>query len=115
MILHICPRDTWAAAVAAGRYEGDTLATQGYIHCSTPELVHLPATLRFHGRTDLLLLEIDEARLPIPVTWEQGDPPAPEGTLFPHLYGVLPIEAVVAVHDYLPDEDGSFSPPALQG
>jgi len=113
MILHICPRDAWAAAVADGKFEGDTLATQGYIHCSPPELVHLPATLLFRGRTDLVLLEIDEARLPVPVTWEQGDPPTPDGPLFPHLYDVLPIEAVVAVHDYLPNEDGAFSPPAF--
>ncbi|MET0415936.1 MAG: DUF952 domain-containing protein [Actinoplanes sp.] len=111
MILHICPRATWDAAVAAGRYEGDTLATQGYIHCSTPELVHLPATLLFRGRDDLVLLKIDEARLPVPVTWEDGDPPHPDGTQFPHLYAALSIDAVVGVVDYRPDPDGSFSRP----
>jgi uncharacterized protein (DUF952 family) len=111
MILHICPRAEWTKAVADGVYEGDTLASQGYVHCSTPEQVHVPATLHFRGRTDLLLLQIDEARLPVPVTWEQGDPPAPDGRLFPHLYAALPIDAVVAVHEYLPAEDGSFAPP----
>jgi uncharacterized protein (DUF952 family) len=111
MILHICPRAQWARAVATGVYEGDTLASQGYVHCSTPEQVHVPATLRFRGRTDLLLLQIDEARLPVPVTWEQGDPPAPDGRLFPHLYAPLPVDAVVAVHEYLPAEDGAFAPP----
>ena len=108
MILHICPRVTWEAAVEAGVYAADTLATQGYIHCSTPTQVHAPATLRFRGRTDLLLLEIDEDRLPIEVTWEDGDPPHPDGQLFPHLYAPLPIEAVVEVTEYLPNEDGSF-------
>ena len=103
----------WEAAKAAGVYEGDTFASQGYLHCSTPELVHLPATLLFRGRTDLLLLEIDESRLPVPVTWEQGDPPTPDGRLFPHLYGTLPIDAVVALHDYQPNADGTYSPPAL--
>ena len=115
MILHICPRAAWAAAVAAGENEGDTLAAQGYIHCSPPELVHLPATLLFRGRTDLVLLEIDETRLPVPVTWEQGEPPTPDGHLFPHIYSALPIEAVVSVHDYLPEEDGSFAPRTLPG
>jgi uncharacterized protein (DUF952 family) len=114
LILHICPRDVWAAAqYAGGTYEGDTLASQGYIHCSTPELVHMPATLLFRGRTDLLLLEIDEARLPVPITWEQGDPPTPDGRLFPHLYSALPVAAVVAAHAYQPDADGSFSPPSF--
>ena len=111
MILHICPRAVWDEAVAAGRYDSDTLASQGYIHCSTAELVHVPATLRFRGRTDLVLLEIDESRLPVTVTWEDGDPPHPDGTLFPHLYAALPIGAVVGVYDYLPNADGTFSPP----
>jgi uncharacterized protein (DUF952 family) len=112
MILHICPRATWENALSEGVYEGDTLATQGYIHCSTPELVHLPATALFRGRTDLLLLQIDESRLPVPVTWEDGDPPHPDGKLFPHLYAALPLQAVVAVTDYRPNADGTFAPPA---
>jgi uncharacterized protein (DUF952 family) len=111
LILHICPRAAWDEAVAAGVYEGDTLATQGYIHCSTAEQVHMPATLLFRGRTDLVLLQIDESRLPVPVIWEEGDPPHPDGKLFPHLYATLPPDAVVAVTEYLPNADGSFSPP----
>ena len=116
MILHICPRDEWAKAVAAGWYEGDTLATEGYLHCSPPDWVHVPATLLFRGRTDMVLLEIDEARLDAraaPVVWEEGNPPAPDGRLFPHVYGRLPVTAVVAVHDYRPEPDGTFRPPAL--
>jgi uncharacterized protein (DUF952 family) len=111
MILHICPREVWEKAAAAGVYEGDTLATDGFIHCSTELQVHLPATLRFRGRTDLVLLRIDEERLPVPLTWEEGDPPHPDGWLFPHLYAPLPADAVVEVVAYLPDEDGSFSAP----
>jgi uncharacterized protein (DUF952 family) len=113
MILHICPRAQWEEALAAGVYEGDTLPTQGYIHCSTAEMVHVPATLRFRGRTDLLLLQIDEDRLPVPVIWEDGDPPHADGTQFPHLYAALPTSAVVAVTEYPPDDDGTFSPPKL--
>jgi uncharacterized protein (DUF952 family) len=113
MILHICPRATWEEALATGVYEGDTLATQGYIHCSTPELVNVPATLRFRGRHDMVLLQIDEERLPVPVTWEDGDPPHPDGIQFPHLYAALPTSAVTAVTEYRPEADGSFSPPVL--
>jgi uncharacterized protein (DUF952 family) len=112
MILHICPRAAWEQAVAAGVYEGDTLASDGYIHCSTEEQVHMPATFRFRGRTDLLLLRIAEERLPVAVTWEDGDPPHPDGLQFPHLYAALPIDAVVATAEYRPNPDGTFSPPA---
>jgi uncharacterized protein (DUF952 family) len=111
LILHICPRAAWDEAVTAGVYEGDTLATQGYIHCSTPEMVHVPATMLFRGRTDLVLLVIDESRLPVAVVWEDGDPPHPDGTQFPHLYAALPVAAVTDVRDYRPAPDGSFAPP----
>ncbi|MFF5080867.1 DUF952 domain-containing protein [Actinoplanes sp. NPDC000266] len=113
MILHICPRAAWDEAVAVGTYEADSLATQGYIHCSTAAQVSGPANFLFHGRRDLVLLEIDEDRLPVPATWEQGDPPKPDGELFPHLYAALPVSAVVAVHPYDPEPDGSFQPPRI--
>ena len=111
MILHFCPRAQWEAAVPAGSYAADTLESQGFIHCSTPEQVAVPATALARGRQDIVLLEIDEERLSKPVVWEQGDPPDPGGMLFPHVYEPIPVAAVVAVHDYPPEPDGTFAPP----
>ena len=113
MILHFCPRDEWEAAVPAGRYAADTLESQGFIHCSTPEQVAVPATALARGRQDIVLLVIDESRLPKQVVWEQGDPPDPGGMLFPHVYEPIPVDAVVAVQDYLPGPDGTFRPPVI--
>ena len=43
---------------------------------------------------DLLLLHIDESLLGVPVVYEQlGGAPEP----FPHVYGPIPVDAVVAV------------------
>lgn len=106
--MHLCPRDVWASVTDS--YEGDTLATEGFIHCSPPDWVHVPATLLFRGRTDLVLLEIDESLVDAPVVWEDGVPPAPDGRQFPHIYGPLPVAAVVAVHEFPPRADGSFAP-----
>lgn len=111
MILHFCPRAEWDGAVAAGDYRADSLASQGFIHCSTPEQVATPATALARGRRDIVLLEIDEERLTRPVVWEQGDPPDPGGMLFPHVYEPIPVAAVVGVHDYLPGPDGAFHRP----
>lgn len=108
MLLHICGRDDWRPGVV---YLGDTLDTEGFIHCSDPGTVHLPANNFFAGRTDLLLLEIDPARLDVPVRWEPGDPANPSGVWFPHVYGPIPSEAVVATHEFPLPEDGSFTPP----
>ena len=57
-----------------------------------------------------MLLRIDEARLPAPPVWEAGDPPDPDGMLFPHLYGPIPVAAVVQVTDFRPGPDGTFAP-----
>jgi uncharacterized protein (DUF952 family) len=109
LILHLCTRDEWAAALIAGTYEAATLASQGFIHCSTEDQVHVPATALFCGRLDMVLLEIDESRLPVPIVWEKGDPPHPDGWLFPHLYAPLPAAAVISTRAYVPEADGSFS------
>jgi uncharacterized protein (DUF952 family) len=116
MILHGCSRESWTAAAAAGTYTGDTLHSEGFVHCSDAGTVHLPMTALFRGRTDLVLLEIDPRLLDVPVRWEPGDPADPQGgAWFPHVYGPIPATAVVAVHDLVPEPDGSFLlPPALR-
>ena len=107
MIYHFCPRADWAAAEAAGSYTAESLTTQGFIHCSPADHVHISATGRARGRTDLVVLEIDESRLDPPAVWEDGDPPHPTGKQFPHVYGPIPLDAVVEVHDYPPGPDGT--------
>ena len=109
MIYHFCPEADWAAAAPSGSYVADSLATQGFIHCSPRDHVHLSATIRARGRTDLVVLEIDEARLDAPAVWEEGDPPHPDGKLFPHVYGPIPVAAVVLVTDLRPGLDGTFA------
>jgi uncharacterized protein (DUF952 family) len=108
VILHICPKADWTGA----GYHAPSLDTAGFIHCADPGTVHLPANALYAGRTDLVLLEIDPARLDVPVRWEEGDPPHPAGVWFPHIYGPIRPEAVVAVHPFPPGPDGSFRLPA---
>lgn len=80
------------------------------MHLSTPEQVHLPANRLYRGRTDLVALHVDPDRLSDPVRWEPGVPDDPESMRFPHLYGPLPLAAVVAVTRHLPQADGTFAP-----
>lgn len=107
MILHICPRADWPA----DELRPASLDTEGFVHCSDPGTVHMPANRLFSGRDDLVLLEIDPTRLGVPVRWEPGSPPVPGGPWFPHVYGPIRAEAVVAVHDFPPNPDGTFALP----
>ncbi|MEV6100035.1 DUF952 domain-containing protein [Nocardia sp. NPDC051981] len=109
-LLHICSRAEWENAGAAGEYRATSLAETGFIHLSAPYQAHLPANRLFAGRTDLVLLHLDPARLGSPVKWEPGVPTDPDSMTFPHLYGPLPLTAVVEVTDFLPGPDGSFAP-----
>jgi uncharacterized protein (DUF952 family) len=95
MIYHMCPAETWAAAVAAGRYDGtEDDRRDGFIHFSVAE--QLPESARRHraGQTGLVFVVVEADRLGERLRWE----PSRGGALFPHLYGPLhPDEAAQVV------------------
>lgn len=116
-VLHICPAADWESVPEGGVYRagsgsgaGSSLDDVGFIHCSDRGTVHLPATNLYAGRADLLLLEIDTAGLD--VRWEAPLPDETEhGPWFPHIYEPVPADAVVAVHEFRPEPDGTFRLP----
>lgn len=107
-LLHICSRDAWLAARAAGRYAADSLDTEGFIHLSRRDQVLAPADERFRGQSGLVLLEIEESGLTAPLRYEAAEAGGEE---FPHVYGPIPLAAVVAVHAFPPLPDGTFELP----
>ena len=108
VIYHIATRADWAAAKAAGAYTADSLASEGFIHCSTAGQVIATANRIFRGQRDLVLLDIDSARVEPEIRYENLEGGV---QLFPHIYGALSVDAVVAVHDFPPSADGSFALP----
>jgi uncharacterized protein (DUF952 family) len=107
-LVHLCPKDDWSAAQIRGELRPESLSDVGFIHLSTPQQVHLPANRLYRGRADLVLLHIDPTHLDSPIRWELGVATDPESMMFPHLYGPLPVDAVIDVTSYLPDADGQF-------
>ena len=105
-LMHLCDDRLWSIAQRRGELRPDP--DVGFIHLSTPQQVHLPANQFYRGRRDLLLLHIDAGRLGSPLRWEPGTGSDPDGMVFPHLYGPLPVAAVVDVSDYRPGVDGVF-------
>ncbi|MGB2921998.1 MAG: DUF952 domain-containing protein [Mycobacterium sp.] len=110
VLVHLCAASQWDTARLSGELHPDSLDAVGFVHLSTPAQVHLPANRLYTGRADLLLLRIDAARLSSPVRWEPGAPTDPADMVFPHLYGPLPVAAVISVASYSCGPDGLFPP-----
>ncbi len=113
MICHITTRAAWEAAQGSGEFFSPEFDVHGFIHCSTPEQVQLVANAFFRGRTGLILLVIDLARLKSPVRWEPPHsterlPDFTLGAVFPHVYGPINLDAVVRTTNLDPTDTGSF-------
>ncbi|MCJ2015790.1 DUF952 domain-containing protein [Methylobacterium sp. J-076] len=96
LIYKICPRQLWREAQEAGRFAGAPVdLADGFIHFSTATQVAETAARHFAGQRDLLLVAVEADRLGPALRYE----PSRGGDLFPHLYGDLPLSAVVDVAD----------------
>lgn len=118
MIYHITSLMAWNEARQRGDYRTDSLATEGFIHCSTQEQVVPVAQKYYKGQDSLILLVIEPERLTSDLKWEppaEGAPPpgVPEGALFPHIYGPINLEAVVRVFDLQSQPDGKYGFPQI--
>ncbi len=102
-IYHMCTLAEWQAAEAKGVYRGSGQdAADGFIHFSTAPQVAASAAKHRAGQKGLVLLCVDARALGDALKWE----PARGGDLFPHLYGVLPVDAVSDARDLPLGEDG---------
>ena len=101
LIYKICNVNLWEKAKAEGQFTGAEIDLRdGFIHFSTAEQLSETLLLHFEGVENLLLLTIDGGELDL--KWE----PARTGNLFPHLYDILPLSAVLRVTPILLDDDG---------
>lgn len=104
LIYHVCRRDEWNAAAESGTYDGSSQdRADGFIHFSSGEQVRSSVAKHRAGQDDLVILSVDPSLLDGgSLKWE----PSRGGALFPHLYGALPIDAVVRTDDLQLGPDG---------
>ncbi len=94
IVYKIVPADLWRASRQAGVFTGSPVDVRdGFIHFSTAEQARETAERHFAGVDDLLLVAVSTRMLEI--RWE----PSRGGALFPHLYGTLPLTAVLWVRE----------------
>jgi len=116
-LYHLAARDEWEAAQRVGHYLRSTLDRsldeEGFIHASFAPQLRGTADRFYQGRADIVLLTIDPTRVDAEIKVEQP-PGAPSG--FPHIYGPLPVSAVVDTTDLALRPDGTLDlPAALDG
>lgn len=90
----ILTAEQWAQFEADGVFDGAPVdLSDGFIHLSAADQVQGTLDKHFAGQTGLVIAEVDLETLGDAIRWEVSR----GGALFPHLYGSLPIKAVVGV------------------
>jgi uncharacterized protein (DUF952 family) len=79
----------------------------GYIHLSSREQLTETVDRHFAGQTDLWVAAVDLEALGDSVRWEESR----GGALFPHIYGTMPLEVVIAYGELEREEDGTVKLP----
>jgi uncharacterized protein (DUF952 family) len=106
---HLVPREYWQASDPFLDYTPEPFVDDGFIH-TTHNPVELAATANRYYRDDprpYLVLEIAMAQVRAPIMIE--DP----GGRYPHIYGPLNRDAIVAVHAAEREDDGTFRSPLV--
>lgn len=103
-VYKIVAADIWQAAEDSGVFNGAGIdLTDGFIHLSTAAQARRTCELYFKGQGNLVLVAADGPKLDDALRYE----PSRDGDLFPHLYGPLPLTAVLWVRPLPLGADGS--------
>ena len=107
-IFHLIQKEEWEAAKTSGEVKPESLAEEGFIHCSSDEQQALAVATRLYSEQEgMLLLEVDTELLGAPVKRE----PSSSGQIYPHIYGPLNTSAVTLVRALEADSTGGFRLP----
>ena len=100
----------WDAARTAGALSGVGIdVNDGFIHLSAADQVVETVKKHFAGQTDLVLLKVDTNQLGDTLRWEKSR----DDMLFPHVYGDIPLSAVVEDVPLPLGEDGQHHFPTI--
>ncbi|HHW22420.1 MAG TPA: DUF952 domain-containing protein [Clostridiaceae bacterium] len=105
MILHCMKKKTWEEVKSKKYYGEECIASEGFIHCSPVGYMWRVAPNFKDVIDELVLLCIDTDKLEPEVRWEDGDDC---GRSYPHVYGLINLDAIIKVLPYLKDENGNW-------
>lgn len=96
IIYHITTKEEWETAITQGFYVAVSVASEGFMHCSTDKQVEGVLQRYFAGKTGLVKLTIDTTKL---VARLQYDFSPSVNDMFPHIYGRLNLDAVIETEE----------------
>ena len=102
-IYHLVTRRAWEKD-ADHPYRAESLASEGFIHCSFAAQVAGSANRFYADAAELLLLHINAERLSSPLREEASG----TGEIFPHIHGPLNRDAVTTVEELRRGADGRW-------
>jgi uncharacterized protein (DUF952 family) len=94
-LYHLISEADWVVAQRSGLVSPPSLETEGFVHCSWGHQVAGTVARHFGNGSGLTVLEVDPAGLGKVALVEEDT--AAVGQPFPHIYGAIPVEAVVSV------------------
>ena len=94
-IYHISLPENWEKFKGKPSYQAESLATEGFIHCSYEQ--QLPAVLKryYSGTERVVILKLDTAKLLSKLVEE----PSTNNEIYPHIYGRINQNAIVDVEE----------------
>ncbi len=95
MIHHVTSQQDWQSHESKSEFIPSDYYREGFIHCCTPTQLAGVLERYFKGKTDLVLLYLDESKLQAELKYEVST----NDEKFPHLYGAINRDAVVKVEE----------------
>lgn len=93
LIYHIVLPAIWAQYKDKPAYEAESLATEGFIHCSYANQLEAVLKRYYADAGTVLILTIDTEKL----TSELIEEPSTNNEIYPHIYGNINIDAIIDV------------------
>lgn len=92
-IYHIVLPEVWEEFKDKELYEAESLATEGFIHCSFAEQLESVLERYYKGVKQVLILELETDKL----TSKLVNEPSTNDEIYPHIYGKINKDAIVKI------------------
>lgn len=104
-IFHIVSPEIWESFKGKSLYEAESLQDEGFIHCSYEHQISGVISRYFAFAERLVVLKLNTGKLRSRLVEE----PSTNGEIFPHVYGYLNADAIVAAETLILQPPGRSS------